>query len=794
MRNLFLFFMIAGAPTLTAQIRIISHVTRDNGDFMSTVYLENLDVAPQNYSLVPYDVDGNSMQATTGTLGNLETARFSIATLFPGISGVSHFTVEGTDVRATIAYTAVEGEGSPAQVGETDTQAARYRVFAGNWARVFDGIAVVNTGVETTDVWVTQRDFNGGQIASKKAMTLEPMAKGVYVIGGPDYDHFETIADSYFEVHGDNPLAITALRGSSPGSELLWASGAMIHTPAAVKVINDNPDASAWVDPYSLGPHSADVNNMPQGEVWIDVANDGRLVGCAKDYRYGPIDSTIYNKRVWSGLYLSNDGGNSWDNRMFLDSDPNQKLQVVTRASFGQQAGTEITFDHLSDPVVMTDRDGNIYTCGLPYQERPATPGLAEPSAISLARRDRDGNLVAGTIHYLGLEDDPTLFNDKNWIAVSRDAGVEQTVVVVAWRLFTGGLASTMPLGGYVAVSGDGAATISEPIRLPLTTQQAIPTQFYQPLIARNPTTKRKSIYVFLRNYHDESMFTVMDIFKADIEGLEGTEALANHLSDPDNWLYLPTRIDGVFSYNSSGLGGGFRFSTFYMPTVDHETGYLYVASHAYNATTGGARVFVSRSTNGGRSWSDLKFIDYPGGYQFMPSIAVNNGTVSVLWYDSRHETNFTPNGIPQGLDVYYAELDTELEVQRILRLTPETQSAVHPVFTRPLSQSKTFSVTGPHDRSNIPGQGPFLFELADKDSRDCDGYGFIGDYIGLAADESFAYAIWADLRDLDTETDICSGNDLQGKRNQNVYFARIRKPQGASSKVSRPAPTQAPR
>jgi hypothetical protein len=296
-------------------------------------------------------------------------------------------------------------------------------------------------------------------------------------------------------------------------------------------------------------------------------------------------------------------------------------------------------------------------------------------------------------------------------------------------------------------------------------------------LLGKDPETGNKTLYVFLRNYHDATMFMVMDMFKADIEGLEGTEALANHLNKPESWNYQAARIDGLYAVNRSGYEGGFRFNTFYMPAVDEETGHLFVVSHSYHGPTGGSRVMISRSLDGGINWGEPKTVDYPGtGYQLLPSIAVNNGTVSVLWYDSRHEPNFTGDEIPRSLDVYYAELDTSLEIKRVLRLTSETQTATHPVFTRPSGKKKHSGGAGPHDRVNLPGQGPFLFETAGKDSLDCDGYGFIGDYIGLAADENFSYAIWADLRDLNTDTDICSGNDLQGKRNQNVYFARIRK------------------
>jgi hypothetical protein len=78
-----------------------------------------------------------------------------------------------------------------------------------------------------------------------------------------------------------------------------------------------------------------------------------------------------------------------------------------------------------------------------------------------------------------------------------------------------------------------------------------------------------------------------------------------------------------------------------------------------------------------------------------------------------------------------------------------------------------------PHAVRREPGVGP-LPQTAEHciDER----YGFIGDYIGLAANREYAYAVWTDLRDLDLTDGVCAGHSCNGRRNQNVYFARIKK------------------
>ena len=53
--------------------------------------------------------------------------------------------------------------------------------------------------------------------------------------------------------------------------------------------------------------------------------------------------------------------------------------------------------------------------------------------------------------------------------------------------------------------------------------------------------------------------------------------------------------------------------------------------------------------------------------------------------------------------------------------------------------------------------------------------YGFIGDYIGIAANADGAWAAWTDLRDLTDSGDICAvGHSCAGNRNQSIHAVRI--------------------
>lgn len=518
---------------------------------------------------------------------------------------------------------------------------------------------------------------------------------------------------------------------------------------------------------------------MPQAEVALDVSADGRLAVAAKDYRYGPPQDPTYNRRVWNGLYLSADSGATWSNLLFEASGPDTGIAGVTDGTFGQAPGRTIRLSHESDPALAFDAEGSLYTSALAFE--PDAPG--DPSAIVLSRLDRIGRPVPGTRHLLGLESDTALFNDKNWIAVDPASPTASAVVVASWRLFTFGPRPPAVEGGYVAVSADGASSFGAPIQLPVPAEDAADSQFYQPLIGRDPRTGRKTLYVFFRTLGAADRALAMHLVKADIDGLPpgDTSALQQRLADPSRWSYLPGRITGLLAFGASGYDGSFRFDSYFAPAVDRDSGALYAVTEAFEPVSLGTRVMISRSDDAGYTWSPPRPVDDPGrGYQVMPTVAARAGVVSVLWYDSRHDAGLAPLGLIHGLDVYYAALDAGLNRIGVLRLTAQTQRADQPVFRRARPVTAAGAARLPHDFT--PPAAGVSGESAGSQAACEDEYGFIGDYIGLAADERFAYAAWSDMRALVPAPDVCSGDACAGRRNLNVYFARI--PQTATGLV----------
>ena len=215
MRNslLSIVLCLSAVPTLPAQVRIVSHVTASDGGFSTTVVVENTAAVSQTVTLTPFDTDGNQLEAVTLTIVAQSVFRDDANSLLG--NSASHFTIAGaSDIKVNSYYDFKAGDSSPAFVGESTTQGSSWRIFTGNWDKIFDGIAVVNTGEVATDVWINQKNEQNEIIATKMiAENLQPNAKALFIIGHPNLRPFE-VAEGYFEVSASQMLAVTALQGT----------------------------------------------------------------------------------------------------------------------------------------------------------------------------------------------------------------------------------------------------------------------------------------------------------------------------------------------------------------------------------------------------------------------------------------------------------------------------------------------------------------------------------------------------------------------------------------------------
>jgi cysteinyl-tRNA synthetase len=213
-----------------AQTRIIPHLTRTDGGFSTSVEIFNSSQNVLNYSIQPWSMSGEALPLVTDSIAAHSVISRSVESLFGSQSAVSHFTMTQTppDIAFTIAYRTNTGAGSPAHLSESSQTSRRWRLFPGDWSLVFDGIAVVNMGDADTPVVVRQMDFTGRTLMELTVFNLPVRAKGLYVLGAPSGTEFSSVPDTYFEIIASQPVAMTALRGTPPGSDIgyLWENTA----------------------------------------------------------------------------------------------------------------------------------------------------------------------------------------------------------------------------------------------------------------------------------------------------------------------------------------------------------------------------------------------------------------------------------------------------------------------------------------------------------------------------------------------------------------------------------------
>jgi len=218
---------------LSAQTRIIPHLTRPGGGFGTQVIVENFASDTSSVELTAHSADGRVVTNRQVDLGALASVSEDSRAWFG--DEAAYLTIAGSEmVSVTAAYASTSAGASPAHIRQSPDQSLRWRLFAGEWSVVFDGLAFVNLGETTTDVTLSQYDFENRLMARVVVSEgLAPGSKDLFVLGSPSSRPFEARPDVVYELTSSSELALTALRGSAPGSEpaFLWENRAVALEP-----------------------------------------------------------------------------------------------------------------------------------------------------------------------------------------------------------------------------------------------------------------------------------------------------------------------------------------------------------------------------------------------------------------------------------------------------------------------------------------------------------------------------------------------------------------------------------
>lgn len=454
--------------------------------------------------------------------------------------------------------------------------------------------------------------------------------------------------------------------------------------------------------------------NTEGNEVTIAVnpTDPLNIVAGAKDY-----SPWTAGDCVWDGVYVTKDGGRTWINH-HVPGSPHL-------LAAGNTSGWEMTYASqfwcTTDPVVAFGPDGTCYYSLMAYQADPVTASkLGEGTplgglndwafnrAAQLVAVSSDGCVTFDHVTPIFDGTYPVNFHDKQWIEVGADGTVH-----VAWLSFF------VPGNQYFR-SLDKGRTWEGPTVLGTWAETLAPVD--------GPGGPAGQGTIITVGNGGKDVYVSWD-------GPGGIVVAKSHdggATFEDATLAVETQDEGM---EADYRSGGMPFIVADDSAESPHAGNVYLA---WQDTRDGDRdIFVSRSTDGGATWSDaVKVSDAPAGTdQFFPAMSVGpDGVLDVVFYDRR--------GDPEAklLDLYY---------------TYSTDGGLTWSVDQRITDVPTDPTKSHHQNGMI----------------------FIGDYIDIDSSAGAAHPVWVDTRH--GVADVFTATILRGAQAQGAL------PPGASAEAT---------
>lgn len=441
---------------------------------------------------------------------------------------------------------------------------------------------------------------------------------------------------------------------------------------------------SSRFSPAAVGSNvrlNQDATSLPQNEpfVVVDPTDQNRLVAGANDYRSGQGES---------GVYISADGGATWS-----DSGVGGILPMP--------AGV----DSSGDPSLAYNRDGTkVLYSQLGFVQGAFGPGgeggCDATSGIYVNTSTNDGVSWSAGVNV--APNSPTVFTDKEMIAVDRTAGIggKSGNVYVSYTKF---------IYATHAACKNALTQSSSPIKLRRSTNGG----------------STWSAEVDVSGSFDQSQGSIPAVspdgtlhvaFESFGPGCAACIVVAKS-TDGGASFSTPVEVADITPLEQLAAGGGKSFRANSFPSLAADPGggsVLYVVWAEKRGASSHTDVWFSKSTNGGTAWSiPIKVNqDLTANDQFFPWMAVDDeGTIWVGYFDRRDDAS----------NILYREYVSHSE-----------------------DQGATWADVQVATESSDPGEVLFGSAL------------FIGDYSALAAIPGRGvFAAWCDTREPPSDEDI---------------------------------------
>jgi hypothetical protein len=514
----------------------------------------------------------------------------------------------------------------------------------------------------------------------------------------------------------------TGVAAATAGSDVRVTTHDLITTDAYASSVGGPADVLQQNEP-SIAVHPTKANLVAIG------MNDVRTLGISGD--------------AWQGLAVSNNGGASYTQSLVPGYPGDTSAAGLASPIHGNAAA--------SDPWLGFDNFNNLFFAFVAFQRTPPGKPL-NTTANALAVAKYAVNPASGAVSYvktvvveqgtvgLGQQE------DKEALAVDTSASSPfNGSVYVCWARFTG--AQNHLTVAYSRDHGETWATST------FVGRQNDVNNMQGCNLAVQPDG---DVFVGYRTFDNNPA----------VSNPNDSAIFVARSGDGGVTFSTPVQVARFVDYRQTGTRTPPVFRTFATPSMAADSNGVYIAWQGRNGANG-SDVFISRSRTDGASWETPVIPNDVGtGHQLMPALAAAGGILSVTWYDSRSEPAFTPAGPVSG--------------QCPAGATTQTACTGMDVY---------------YDQASTTAAGPLAFGMdlrVTDHSFNPNTYGsikaitpFIGDYIGLAANATTAFAAWTDNRDVNPTLNAMEDADPSTdppalinarSRDANIYFDKITK------------------
>lgn len=513
----------------------------------------------------------------------------------------------------------------------------------------------------------------------------------------------------------------TAVAAATQHTDVRVSTHDLITTDAFVSAVGA-PDVLQQNEPH-IAIHPTNANLLAVG------MNDVRTLGVSDD--------------AWQGLAVSNDGGATYTESLIPGFPGDDTAAGLASPIRGNAAA--------SDPWLGFDNFNNLFFSFIAFQRTPpGQPASTVANALAVAKFTVDPGADTVTYNKTVVIERGTVGlgqqEDKEALAVDTSGSPFDGNVYVCWARFTG-----FQNHLTVAFSIDAGETWAT-------------SRF----TGRQPDLNNMQGCNLTVDPVDGDVFVGYRTFDNNPRNANPNDSaiFVARSTNGGKTFSTPVRVARFVDYRQAASRTVPSFRTFADVSLAADANGVYAAWQGRNDASG-SDVFVSRSKTDGASWETPVIPNAAvNGHQIMPSLAAAGGTLSVLWYDSRSEPAFTATGPVTG--------------QCPGGATDQTNCTGMEVF---------------YDQASTAGTDPLAFGTdlrVTDDSFNPNTFGsikaispFIGDYIGLAANATTAFAVWTDNRDVNPTQNAAEDADVttdppalinDRSRDANIYFDTITK------------------